>query len=512
VSLIVHVAVLVLFAGTADQALVGGAGRPDATGGISNEAYLQLVQASEGDALEVTLVSAAETDYVAEPEQEDARAPAQSLSPSDASAVPRQIEAEGPDDAVAPDEAAYAETLTGPPTAVESVEPAEEPLPAEPREVNEPAEVDLADEAVELTSSSPVASEEVPRSVHAATPPAEYLGPSAPPNHLAARNDPEHAATVVPMKAPDAGETARPIDASVPTISPSRGGREIAEALRTRERPQPPHRQRPTPTLPSAEPAAALADPGPPEAIAPTETRTIIHEAKRPDLTASFVPPSAPVEPLSDLAVDEMLTDMRMPRPRPAHVPEAFLLEYEREQRASEERRIAEENRRETERAARRHAEQTATRRAERTEEPREMRTGGRASAATTNSQASRTSSRGSRSPAPSPGAPRGSGARGEEGPSRQEVSSYTSRVYAHLSRHKRYPRDTQDRGTATVTFTLSASGGASGIRLARGSGSGALDQAALSMVRRASPFPPIPPRLGRSSMTFSVPVDFSRR
>lgn len=47
---------------------------------------------------------------------------------------------------------------------------------------------------------------------------------------------------------------------------------------------------------------------------------------------------------------------------------------------------------------------------------------------------------------------------------------------------------------------------------LARGSGAAVLDQAALSMVRRASPFPPFPPGLGRSKMVFAAPVRFDLR
>jgi TonB family protein len=38
------------------------------------------------------------------------------------------------------------------------------------------------------------------------------------------------------------------------------------------------------------------------------------------------------------------------------------------------------------------------------------------------------------------------------------------------------------------------------------------MDQAAIGMVRRASPFPPIPPRVGTSQITIDVPVQFDQR
>ncbi len=94
-------------------------------------------------------------------------------------------------------------------------------------------------------------------------------------------------------------------------------------------------------------------------------------------------------------------------------------------------------------------------------------------------------------------------------------ASSYSAMVLAHLQRFRVYP--TQARaagvtGVSTVRFTLGASGNVVAVSLARSSGAGALDQAALAMVRRASPFPAIPPGLGRSSMTFAAPVRFNLR
>jgi protein TonB len=95
------------------------------------------------------------------------------------------------------------------------------------------------------------------------------------------------------------------------------------------------------------------------------------------------------------------------------------------------------------------------------------------------------------------------------------DTSSYNARVLAHLQRYRIYPdqaRSAGVTGVSTVRFTIGASGNVVSVLLARGSGSGTLDQAALAMVRRASPFPSIPPSLGRGSMTFAAPVRFNLR
>lgn len=91
-------------------------------------------------------------------------------------------------------------------------------------------------------------------------------------------------------------------------------------------------------------------------------------------------------------------------------------------------------------------------------------------------------------------------------------VSSFAGRVAAHLQRHKRYPGDAADKrlsGTATVTFTIGSDGRVRGAKLARSSGQGVFDREVVAMVGRAEPFPQIPPAIGRSAMTFTVPVRF---
>jgi protein TonB len=93
-------------------------------------------------------------------------------------------------------------------------------------------------------------------------------------------------------------------------------------------------------------------------------------------------------------------------------------------------------------------------------------------------------------------------------------VSNYPGTVYAKLRRSLRYPSEARRkriRGEVHVRFTVSRSGGVGSVGVARSSGSPLLDNAALETVRRAAPFPEIPPAAGRSSWSFTVPLAFTR-
>lgn len=79
--------------------------------------------------------------------------------------------------------------------------------------------------------------------------------------------------------------------------------------------------------------------------------------------------------------------------------------------------------------------------------------------------------------------------------------TNYTSLVRGHLMRHR---AAYSGRGVATVQFSLSGSGAVTAARLTSSSGDPKLDEIAVSMVRRASPFPASPD--GRSN-TFSIPI-----
>jgi len=88
-------------------------------------------------------------------------------------------------------------------------------------------------------------------------------------------------------------------------------------------------------------------------------------------------------------------------------------------------------------------------------------------------------------------------------------VSNYPGKVRNKINRAKRRAPG-GERGSVVVSFTVGAGGQASGIRIARSSGSGALDRAALESVQRAAPFARIPEAAGRSSWAFNIPIVFN--
>jgi protein TonB len=113
----------------------------------------------------------------------------------------------------------------------------------------------------------------------------------------------------------------------------------------------------------------------------------------------------------------------------------------------------------------------------------------------------------------PAPGKA-GAGGNSTEERGRADTSAYQAKLAAHLRRFRTFPAEAREKGitgTAIVRFTVTSSGAVSGASLARTSGAGILDQAAVAMVRRASPFPPLPSGMG-TSLTVNVPVRFDLR
>lgn len=112
------------------------------------------------------------------------------------------------------------------------------------------------------------------------------------------------------------------------------------------------------------------------------------------------------------------------------------------------------------------------------------------------------------------------SGTAGAGGSSKDErgsasLSSYQAKLAARLRSFRSFPAAAEKQGitgTAVVTFTVNASGTVTSAKLGRSSGHAILDSAAVAMVHRASPFPPIPANIGRSSITVSAPVRFDMR
>jgi protein TonB len=103
-------------------------------------------------------------------------------------------------------------------------------------------------------------------------------------------------------------------------------------------------------------------------------------------------------------------------------------------------------------------------------------------------------------SAASAPGSSRASASSGD-------IAGYAARVRARVAGNK--PAGGGLKGTPTVSFGVSQSGGLSFVRLKRSSGVSALDQAALSAVRRSAPFPAPPPGVSASKLSFSMPMYF---
>ncbi|WP_153768852.1 TonB family protein [Labrenzia sp. CE80] len=94
------------------------------------------------------------------------------------------------------------------------------------------------------------------------------------------------------------------------------------------------------------------------------------------------------------------------------------------------------------------------------------------------------------------------------------KVSNYPGKVARKLRRSLRYPSAAKRKrltGNVHVSFSVDSAGRASRIRIARSSGSSILDKAAVETVRRASPFPKIPPEAQRKRWAFTVPLAFRR-
>lgn len=95
----------------------------------------------------------------------------------------------------------------------------------------------------------------------------------------------------------------------------------------------------------------------------------------------------------------------------------------------------------------------------------------------------------------------------------RRSASSYPAQVAAHLQRYHSYPREAQASGATgivRVSFQLDRAGRVRSVALSQQSSSAMLNTAALSAVRRASPFPAPPADAG--SLNFQVPLRFVMR
>jgi periplasmic protein TonB len=90
--------------------------------------------------------------------------------------------------------------------------------------------------------------------------------------------------------------------------------------------------------------------------------------------------------------------------------------------------------------------------------------------------------------------------------------NGYTALIFGHLQRFKRYPPTAHGAsGTVTVRFDLNRAGEVVSSTVTKSSGNETLDQEALDLLRRASPFPPFPAAKPGTLDRFIAPVNFTR-
>jgi protein TonB len=81
-----------------------------------------------------------------------------------------------------------------------------------------------------------------------------------------------------------------------------------------------------------------------------------------------------------------------------------------------------------------------------------------------------------------------------------------------HLDRFKRYPEIARARGNqgeATVQFTVDRTGHVIAARVVHSSGSSALDEEALAVLKRADPLPAAPDQVGATTFDLTLPIQF---
>lgn len=87
-------------------------------------------------------------------------------------------------------------------------------------------------------------------------------------------------------------------------------------------------------------------------------------------------------------------------------------------------------------------------------------------------------------------------------------VATWRGQLVAHLNRFRHFPPGLGS-GTTRVGFTIDATGRVTATDVVSGSGSAALDAAALALVEHASPFPAPPAGVSGKGLTFVVPIHF---
>ena len=90
---------------------------------------------------------------------------------------------------------------------------------------------------------------------------------------------------------------------------------------------------------------------------------------------------------------------------------------------------------------------------------------------------------------------------------------AYLSKIRSKINRSKKYPSAAKSQkltGVVTVNFTINRQGAVTSFKIAKSSGHSLLDQEVTALMKRVSPFPPMPKEMAKNSLNLTVPIQFS--
>ena len=90
---------------------------------------------------------------------------------------------------------------------------------------------------------------------------------------------------------------------------------------------------------------------------------------------------------------------------------------------------------------------------------------------------------------------------------------NYFNELKRWLDKHKDYPTEAKQQkqeGTVMVRFTINRAGEISSASIKRSAGYALLDQAALDLLKKASPVPAMPDSISKDSLNIAIPIEYA--